>query len=202
LVNASVDLNVELKKEKAIAVADVISFGRITTESPQMKMAATLSFGGADSMGMELVVSSNAASLTTVDTDPAKTGNAEDSEVKTNSVALFNQKGDQVAGGGALSIVEQGRNLRASVTAVDTSQTLNVNLTGMRFVNVDFKQPSGVPNQLSVGVSADGMLVVKVPSAMKATSDDRSLALIGMATAKERLDVQPSSVKGVVIQVE
>jgi hypothetical protein len=87
-----------------------------------------------------------------------------------------------------------GQELRARV--------LVVNLAGMRFVNVDFKLPSGSPNQLSVGVSADGMLVVKVPPAMKASSDDRSLALIGMATAKERLDVQPSSVKGVVIQVE
>jgi filamentous hemagglutinin family protein len=201
-VNASVDLNVEMKKEKVVAVADVIASAKVATEVPQMKIAATLSFGAADSLGMELVVSSNAASLTTVDAGPAKAGNAEDTEVKTNSVALFNQTGDKVAAGGALSIVEQGKNMRASVTTADTAQSLNVNLAGMRFVNVDFKLPSGAPNQLSVGVSADGMLVVKVPPAMKASSDDRSLALIGMATAKERLDVQPSSVKGVVIQVE
>lgn len=201
-VNSTVDLNVEMKKEKVVAVADVIASAKVATEVPQMKIAATLSFGAADSLGMELVVSSNAASLTTVDAGPAKAGNAEDTEVKTNSVALFNQTGDKVAAGGALSIVEQGKNMRASVTTTDTAQSLNVNLAGMRFVNVDFKLPSGAPNQLSVGVSADGMLVVKVPPAMKASSDDRSLALIGMATAKERLDVQPSSVKGVVIQVE
>jgi hypothetical protein len=60
----------------------------------------------------------------------------------------------------------------------------------------------GGQNQLSVGVSTDGILVVKVPAAMRAASDDRSLALIGMATAKERLDVQPANVKSVVIQVE
>lgn len=204
-VNSTVDLNVEMKKEKVVAVADVIASAKVATEVPQMKIAATLSFGAADSLGMELVVSSNAASLTTVDAGPAKAGNAEDTEdteVKTNSVALFNQTGDKVVAGGALSIVEQGKNMRASVTTTDTAQSLNVNLAGMRFVNVDFKLPSGAPNQLSVGVSADGMLVVKVPAAMKASSDDRSLALIGMATAKERLDVQPSSVKGVVIQVE
>lgn len=201
-VNATVDLNVEMKKEKVVAVADVIASAKVATEAPQMKIAATLSFGAADSMGMELVVSSNAASLTTVDSGPAKTGSADDSEVKTNSVALFNQAGDKVSSGGALSIVEQGKNMRASVTKADTAPSLNVNLAGMRFVNVDLKLPSGAPNQLSVGVSADGMLVVKVPPAMKASSDDRSLALIGMATAKERLDVQPSSVKGVVIQVE
>lgn len=201
-VNATVDLNVEMKKEKLVAVADVIASAKVATEAPQMKIAATLSFGAADSLGMELVVSSSAASLTTVDSGPAKTGSADDSEVKTNSVALFNQTGDKVSSGGALSIVEQGKNMRASVTTADTAPSLNVNLAGMRFVNVDFKLPSGAPNQLSVGVSADGMLVVKVPPAMKASSDDRSLALIGMATAKERLDVQPSSVKGVVIQVE
>jgi filamentous hemagglutinin family protein len=201
-VNSMVDLNMEMKKEKVLTVANVIASAKVATEAPQMKIAATLSFGAADSLGMELVVSSNAASLTTVDSGPAKTGNADDSEVKTNSVALFNQTGDKVAAGGALSIVEQGKNMRASVTTADTAPSLNVNLAGMRFVNVDFKLPSGSPNQLSVGVSADGMLVVKVPSAMKATSDDRSLALIGMATAKERLDVQPSSVKGVVIQVD
>ena len=51
-------------------------------------------------------------------------------------------------------------------------------------------------------MSTDGILVVKVPAAMRAASDDRSLALIGMATAKERLDVQPANVKSVVIQVE
>ncbi len=201
-VNATVDLNVEMKKEKVVAVADVIASAKVATEAPQMKLSATLTFGVADSLGMELVVSSNAASLTTVDSGPAKTGSADDSEVKTNSVALFNQTGDKVSSGGALSIVEQGKNMRASVTTADTAPSLNVNLAGMRFVNVDFKLPSGAPNQLSVGVSADGMLVVKVPPAMKASSDDRSLALIGMATAKERLDVQPSSVKGVVIQVE
>lgn len=201
-VNATVDLNVEMKKEKVVAVADVIASAKVATEAPQMKLSATLTFGVADSLGMELVVSSNAASLTTVDSGPAKTGSADDSEVKTNSVALFNQTGDKVSSGGALSIVEQGKNMRASVTTADTAPSLNVNLAGMRFVNVDFKLPSGAPNQLSVGVSADGMLVVKVPSAMKASSDDRSLALIGMATAKERLDVQPSSVKGIVIQVE
>lgn len=201
-VNATVDLNVEMKKEKVVAVADVIASAKVVTEAPQMKLSATLTFGVADSLGMELVVSSNAASLTTVDSGPAKTGSADDSEVKTNSVALFNQTGDKVSSGGALSIVEQGKNMRASVTTADTAPSLNVNLAGMRFVNVDFKLPSGAPNQLSVGVSADGMLVVKVPPAMKASSDDRSLALIGMATAKERLDVQPSSVKGVVIQVE
>lgn len=201
-VNATVDLNVEMKKEKVVAVADVIASAKVATEAPQMKLSATLTFGVADSLGMELVVSSNAASLTTVDSGPAKTGSADDSEVKTNSVALFNQTGDKVSSGGALSIVEQGKNMRASVTTADTAPSLSVNLAGMRFVNVDFKLPSGAPNQLSVGVSADGMLVVKVPPAMKASSDDRSLALIGMATAKERLDVQPSSVKGVVIQVE
>jgi hypothetical protein len=198
---SAVNLSPETSKDKEIAVATAAVSAVSAQTVPQIRTAAVLSFGTAD-VGMELVVTPVASSLTLAETPATEGQSKDDTEIKTNSVGLFTQTGTTVAAGGALSIVEQGRNIRASSTTAPQSAPASLNLTGMRYVNVDYKLPSGGQNQMSVGVSSDGVLVVKVPAAMMAASDDRSLALIGMATAKERLDVQPANVKGVVIQVE
>ena len=200
--NAAVASTPEVSKDKELAVAAVAS----TVASiavPQIKTSAVLSIGSSD-VNVELVVTPVASSLTLAESPAADGKAADDGTVKTSSVGLFTQTGTEVAAGGALSIVEQGRSIRASTANNAASQPIpsNLNLSSMRFVNVDYRLPSGGQNQMTVGVSSDGVLVIKVPAAMKAASDDRSLALIGMATAKERLDVQPANVKGVVIQVE
>jgi hypothetical protein len=192
---------IESRKENVLIAARVAVSAVSTSPAPQIKLAAVLNFGDA-AVGMDLLVSPNSSSLTLAQSTSSESASKEDAEVKTNTIDLFTQTGSTVAAGGALSIVEQGRSLSASNLSTSSSAPSDINLTGMRFVNVDYSVPSGGKNQMSVGVSSDGVLVVKVPSAMKAASDDRSLALIGMATAKARLDVQPANVKGVVIQVE
>jgi hypothetical protein len=192
---------IESRKENVLIAARVAVSAVSTSPAPQIKLAAVLNFGEAD-VGMDLLVSPNSSSLTLAQSTTSESSSKEDAEVKTKTIDLFTQTGNTVAAGGALSIVEQGRSLSASNVSTSSSGPTDISLTGMRFVNVDYSLPSGGKNQLSVGVSSDGVLVVKVPPAMKAASDDRSLALIGMATAKARLDVQPANVKGVVIQVE
>lgn len=129
------------------------------------------------------------------------TGAAGDGTARSSSVLLFNLSGTTMAPAGALTVVEQGQSLKASPAASEVSSIPSLNQASMRFVSVDYRLPSGTQNQVTVGVSPDGMLMVKVPAGVKATMDDRSIVLIGMAIAKERLDVQPSNVKGVVIQV-
>jgi hypothetical protein len=193
--------NIESRKENVLIAERVAVSAVSTAPAPQFKLAAVLNFGDAD-VGMDLLVTPNSSSLTLAQSTTSEGSSKENAEVKTNTIDLFTQTGTTVAAGGALSIVEQGRSLSASNLSTSSSAPSDINLTGMRFVNVDYSVPSGGKNQISVGVSSDGVLVVKVPSAMKAASDDRSLALIGMATAKARLDVQPANVKGVVIQVE
>jgi hypothetical protein len=190
-------------RERDLVAAAVVAPTALAQAVPQIRTAAVLSFGAAADVSMELVVTPAASSLRLGGSAPSAANAGEDTEAKTSTISLFTQTGDSVAGGGAISVVEQGRSIRASnTTTAGQSAAANLTLTGMRYVNVDYKLPSGGQNQLSVGVSTDGILVVKVPAAMRAASDDRSLALIGMATAKERLDVQPANVKSVVIQVE
>jgi hypothetical protein len=199
--STSTGQSLESRKENELIAARVAVSAVSTSPAPQIKLAAVLNFGDAD-VGMDLLVSPSSSSLTLAQSTSSESASKEDAEVKTNTVGLFNQTGSTIASGGALSIVEQGRSISASNLSTTSPSSSDISLTGMRFVNVDYSLPSGGKNQLSVGVSSDGVLVVKVPPVMKAASDDRSLALIGMATAKARLDVQPANVKGVVIQVE
>jgi hypothetical protein len=200
--NVSIVASSAVSKDKELAVAAVAS-SISATAAPQIKTSAVLTIGTSD-VNVELVVTPIASTLTLSESTSKDSNANDDGNIKTNSVSLFTQSGAELASGGALNIVEQGRNIRASTSATNANQSVaaNLNLSSMRYVNVDYRLPTGGQNQMTVGVSSDGVLVVKVPAAMKAASDDKSLALIGMATAKERLDVQPASVKGVVIQVD
>ena len=74
--------------------------------------------------------------------------------------------------------------------AATTIQTTNATLT----------TSDGSLATITVGVTADGVLVVRVPEQSSNTDNTKSISLIGMVTAKDTFGIDPSSLKGVVIQ--
>ena len=120
---------------------------------------------------------------------------------RSAAILLFTQSGDAIAPAGALTVVEQGQSLKASSASTEVASIPAVNQASMQFVTVDYRLPAGKEDRVTVGISPDGVLVVKVSPLTKAAMDDRSIVLLGIAIAKERLNQEVAGVKGVVIQV-
>ena|GEM_PF-1799015 len=128
-------------------------------------------------------------------------GGVNDNVARSSVILLFSQSGDTVVPGGALTLVEQGQSLKVSAASAEVTTMPSLNPATMRYVTVDYRLPSGA-STITVGVSQEDVLVVKVSPVVKAAMDDRSITLLGLAIARDRLNVKPGNVKGVVIQVE
>lgn len=129
-------------------------------------------------------------------------GQLGDSAPPSTAILLFSQTDGKLSAAGMLTLVEQGQSLKLTSTSTDVTSVPPLNPATMRFVSVDHRLPTGIQSLVTVGISPEGVLVVKVSAAMAATMDERSIVLLGMAIARDRLNVQPNSVKGAVIQVE
>ncbi|MCF8209148.1 MAG: hypothetical protein K9K38_07065 [Rhodoferax sp.] len=77
-----------------------------------------------------------------------------------------------------------------------------IDRNAMRVATVDHPYASGEMSQVTVGLSDDGVLLVKVSRRMRNELDDRFISLIGISASKVRFGVDASSIKGIVIELE
>jgi len=115
---------------------------------------------------------------------------------------MFSQSGGKISPAGLLTVVEQGKSLKATATATDVSSIPDTNPERMRFVTVDYAVSKDVQSFVTVGISPEGTLVTRVSASVRNAMTDVSISLLGIAIARERLDVIPGNIKGVVIQVQ
>ncbi len=125
--------------------------------------------------------------------------NAEHAGVRSTLV-LFSQFGDQIIALGTFNILDRGQSLQASNAAAATTGQPNLDLATVRFVQINYPFSASVLLPVMVGVSADGVLFVKVSASARALMEEKSLVLLGLSIAKRRFSVSPDQIKYVVIQ--
>ncbi|MBF0461517.1 MAG: hypothetical protein HQL87_08985 [Magnetococcales bacterium] len=170
----------------------------------------TIHFGGSSStiqfssVGTTLVLDVGGGAHAQGGDNPSEaTGqSAADSTSPTPSAAmlLFSAVGSTMQKSGAITVVDQGKTLQASPAASDIISIPTINPATMRSVQVDYLVPNGTQKQIAVGISPEGVLLVKVPPGTNTTMDDQHVTLIGLSIAKEHLNVDTTAVKAVVIQ--
>lgn len=101
----------------------------------------------------------------------------------------------------------------ATVRVTDTGRTISVKggegalqtipqvgeITG-RMATQELDLPSGSRQEVSVGMTEDGILVIIVPKDVNLSFDEKKIVSIGLAVAKQKLGVVIGTIKGVVIQ--
>ena len=118
----------------------------------------------------------------------------------------------QVAGAAnseiAVVIKDQGTTLSATLaTRSQTGLTANaavasaarVEATGA--IEVTLSSSSDQPVTMAIAVTEEKVLVVRVSRQLAETNNDKSIALLAMAAAKDLLGVKPAQLRGVLIQV-
>ena len=103
--------------------------------------------------------------------------------------------------GGDFTIGEQLQTLNISPSATEVKSTPEIDRNSMRFATVSHPYSTGDTSDVTVGLSREGLLLVRVFPRLKAELDDRYIVLIGMAAAKTRLGVAMSEIKTVVIEI-
>lgn len=120
-------------------------------------------------------------------------------------VPLFSQAGGESPQPlGMLRIAEQGQTLTATRGKGEASRLGALNLRQARMVTLDYRLPGAAQRmlKLTVGLTPEGVLIVRVSPAMKRALDERHLVLVGTAVAKERLQARVADIRAVLIQVQ
>ena len=101
-----------------------------------------------------------------------------------------------------MTVVEQGQTLRSTPSSGEVASLPQFSRQGMRSVTVDYTLPSGAQQEVTVGISPQGALIITIPPGVRETLDERHIVLIGIAIAKERLGVKLENVKGVMVEAK
>jgi hypothetical protein len=94
-----------------------------------------------------------------------------------------------------------------TVGSSDTGLTSNAAIssasaagTGLKTTTTTLTMADGSSATMTVGLTAEGVLVVSVPGQTDATDNAKALSLVAMSAAKDALGISPDAVKGVLIQ--
>lgn len=165
------------------------------TPAATVPTAMTVSSGGATS-AMTVSVSGGAVSvdvpaLANVAADPA--GN------NSTGLTLFVAGGQGVQAKGDFNVVHQGTTMTATTgTATVAPPTAAPTLVGEPVVAaIDVPGLGNVP--ISVGVSAEGVLVISMPADAVQAADPQTTMLVGLALARQGLGTSVGDVKAVMI---
>ena len=121
----------------------------------------------------------------------------------TVSVPLFAGQGTATPQqNGGLTITALGQTVKATAIAMQLIPVPNVDTATMSFANGQVSLPSGAQDSIAVGVSQQGVMVVKVSASVREGLNDRQLAVLAMAIGKQELNVDAAAVRAVVIEVE
>jgi hypothetical protein len=153
------------------------------------------SFGQSTSMiEFSFDIIGDTASIT-LDT-PATAGNT------SFSISLLRQDGDTYFWDQEFSVAQQGQRIQASSSPESGPMPKNVVIdhNTMRTVTVDYGEVEGIGEDITIGLSSDGILLIEIPESMGAM-DEKMIVLLGLAIAKEELDVEIDSIWGTVIKV-
>jgi hypothetical protein len=178
-----------------------------------VSVSVNSSFGTAANVSVQTAqISSNGNTTTFTPASSSESGNAagsggltgtvNESSSRTTAIVMFSQSGGKINPAGLLTVVEQGNSLKATSTATDVSSIPDMNPERMRFITVDYAVSKNVQSLVTVGISPEGTLVIQVSASIRNAMTDVSISLLGIAIARERFDVIPGNVKGVVIQVQ
>lgn len=90
----------------------------------------------------------------------------------------------------------------SAVNAGLALSSVNQLSSGTPTAQATITMPDGSLTNVTVGVTREGILVVRVPEQAADVENSKGVGLIAMVTAKDALGVLPQSLKGVVIQSE
>ena len=121
---------------------------------------------------------------------------------RSSSILLLTQGADGLSAAGTMTVVDQGQTLRSTPSSGEVASLPQFSREGMRSVTVDYTLPTGAQQEVTVGISPQGALVITIPPGVRETLDERHIVLIGIAIAKERLGVKLENVKGVMIEAK
>lgn len=127
--------------------------------------------------------------------------------VTSPALPVFKQAAGSATAETAMVVTDQGSSLTATTApGAQTGLTANAALasaSGGRVVGtVEAKvtAPTGGASTMTVTLTEEGVLVVRVPREVAESSDEKAIALLAMAAAKESLGVTPAQLRGVLIQ--
>ena len=128
--------------------------------------------------------------------------------VTTPALPVFNVSASKPVAESA--VVVNANNSAISVTgagAAETGLTANAAQSSatkaagqMKTATATLTMPDGTSANMTVGVTAEGVLVVAVPAQSADADNNKAVSLLAMATAKDALGVAPDALKGVLIQ--
>ena len=93
-------------------------------------------------------------------------------------------------------------NQQTGLTSASAVSSANNAGAGMATTTATLTMPDGSSATVTIGVTADGVLVIRVPAQSADADNSKAVSLIGMVTAKDAFGIAPESLKGVLIQAE
>jgi len=94
--------------------------------------------------------------------------------------------------------------MQVSLNNSDLGRLQTPDTSKARFVTADYRMPDAARTsvRITVGLSKEGGLIIRVPARMRKALDDRHIVLIGLALARGRLQAKTDAVRSVLIQVQ
>ena len=93
-------------------------------------------------------------------------------------------------------------NRQTGMSADTVVNSVNKSGASLTTTKATLSLPDGSFATVTVGVTAEGVLVIRVPQQSANADNSKAVSLIGMVTAKDAFGIAPESLKGVLIQTE
>jgi hypothetical protein len=162
---------------------------------------ALLSFANS-LMSVELAVSGDMAILMTGDQSQQIGGQAGSAISPANAIpipmlSLSNGKFSVV---NTLLLSKQGQWMGATLSNNVKTQAPSQDGSSLRTTSADYHSADGHNEKISISIGADGVLIIELPANMETNFDDRHVALLSIAVAKQNLGIKGDDIQGILIK--
>ncbi|WP_262966195.1 beta strand repeat-containing protein, partial [Methylobacter psychrophilus] len=162
---------------------------------------ALLSFANS-LMSVELAVSGDMAILMTGDHSQQIGGQAGLAISSANAIpipmlSLSNGKFSVV---NTLLLSKQGQWMGATLSNNVKTQAPSQDGSSLRTTSADYHSADGHNEKISISIGADGVLIIELPAKMETNFDDRHVALLSIAVAKQNLGIKGDDIQGILIK--
>jgi hypothetical protein len=99
-----------------------------------------------------------------------------------------------------LLLSKQGQWMGATLSNNVKTQAPSQDGSSLRTTSADYHSADGHNEKISISIGADGVLIIELPANMETNFDDRHVALLSIAVAKQNLGIKGDDIQGILIK--